>query len=87
VLLTRDRRRRGPRLHCTCHSWGAISPVRQASLKCFEAPLRKSLLCKVNINGALSWRLDLADSARPQEVPIVVANKKEFYAALKEVSA
>jgi predicted DNA-binding transcriptional regulator YafY len=52
--------------------------------KCVEVSLRKAMLYYFEKR----MRLDLAESSvRPQEVPIVISNKKEFYAALKEVSA
>jgi predicted DNA-binding transcriptional regulator YafY len=52
--------------------------------KCVEVSLRKAMLYYFEKR----MRLDIADSSvRPQEVPIVIANKKEFYAALKEAGS
>ena len=49
-----------------------------------EVSLRKAMLYYFEKR----MRLDLAESSsRPQEVPIVIANKKEFYGALKEASS
>jgi hypothetical protein len=50
----------------------------------------KNKLVEVSLRRAMLFyfekrmRLDFADSVRPQEVPVVIANGKEFYAALKE---
>jgi predicted DNA-binding transcriptional regulator YafY len=61
----------------------AVALEHGMSNKRAEVPLRKAMLYYFEKR----MRLDLAESSsRPQEVPIVIANRKDFDAALKEAS-
>jgi predicted DNA-binding transcriptional regulator YafY len=62
----------------------AVAIEHEMKNKCAEVRLRMAMLYYFEKR----MRLDLAErSPRPQEVPLVIANKKEFDAALKEASA
>jgi predicted DNA-binding transcriptional regulator YafY len=62
----------------------AVAVEHGMSNRRVEVSLRKAMLYYFEKR----MRLDLADvSSRPQEAPIIIANRKEFNAALKEVSA
>jgi predicted DNA-binding transcriptional regulator YafY len=62
----------------------AVAVEHEMTNKRVEVPLRKAMLYYLEKR----MRLDLAESSvRPQEVPIIIANRKEFDVALKETGA